>query len=50
MTATKDRSRRGAGSAPVEKLLRDSKIFQIYEGTSQIQRVIIARELFGAKK
>jgi len=31
---------------PVEKLLRDSKIFQIYEGTSQIQRVIIARELF----
>jgi acyl-CoA dehydrogenase len=35
---------------PVEKLLRDSKIFQIYEGTSQIQRIIIARELFGAKK
>jgi len=32
---------------PVEKLLRDSKIFQIYEGTSQIQRMIIARELFG---
>ena len=31
---------------PVEKLLRDSKIFQIYEGTSQIQRVIIAREIF----
>lgn len=31
---------------PVEKLLRDSKIFQIYEGTSQIQRLIIARELF----
>ena len=31
---------------PVEKLLRDSKIFQIYEGTSQIQRVIIAKELF----
>lgn len=30
---------------PVEKLLRDSKIFQIYEGTSQIQRMIIAREL-----
>ena len=30
---------------PVEKLLRDSKIFQIYEGTSQIQRLIIAREL-----
>jgi acyl-CoA dehydrogenase len=31
---------------PVEKLLRDSKIFQIYEGTSQIQRLIMARELF----
>jgi acyl-CoA dehydrogenase len=30
---------------PVEKLLRDSKIFQIYEGTSQIQRMIIAREI-----
>ncbi len=29
---------------PVEKLMRDAKIFQIYEGTSQIQRVIIARE------
>jgi acyl-CoA dehydrogenase len=30
---------------PVEKLMRDAKVFQIYEGTSQIQRVIIAREL-----
>jgi acyl-CoA dehydrogenase len=30
---------------PVEKLMRDAKIMQIYEGTSQIQRVIIAREL-----
>lgn len=30
---------------PVEKLMRDAKIFQIYEGTSQIQRTIIAREL-----
>ena len=29
---------------PVEKLMRDAKIFQIYEGTSQIQRVIIGRE------
>lgn len=34
---------------PVEKLMRDAKIFQIYEGTSQIQRVIIARELFSKK-
>jgi acyl-CoA dehydrogenase len=31
---------------PVEKLMRDAKVFQIYEGTSEIQRVIIARELF----
>lgn len=31
---------------PVEKMMRDAKIFQIYEGTSQIQRVIISRELF----
>lgn len=30
---------------PVEKLMRDAKIFQIYEGTAQIQRVIISREL-----
>ena len=28
---------------PVEKLLRDAKILQIYEGTSQIQRIVIAR-------
>jgi acyl-CoA dehydrogenase len=33
---------------PVEKLLRDSKIFQIYEGTAQIQRLIIARELLSS--
>jgi len=32
---------------PVEKLFRDAKIFQIYEGTSQIQRNIISRELTG---
>jgi acyl-CoA dehydrogenase len=31
---------------PVEKLYRDSKIYQIYEGTSQIQRLIIAREVY----
>jgi len=34
---------------PVEKLMRDAKIFQIYEGTSQIQRMIIARELFSGR-
>lgn len=31
---------------PVEKLFRDAKIFSIYEGTSQIQRLIIAKEIF----
>eukprot|EP00924_Labyrinthula_sp_SR-Ha-C_P000078 maker-scaffold_39-snap-gene-0.35-mRNA-1 protein AED:0.01 eAED:0.01 QI:730/1/1/1/1/0.66/3/246/410 len=30
---------------PVEKLMRDAKIYQLYEGTSQIQRVIVSREL-----
>jgi alkylation response protein AidB-like acyl-CoA dehydrogenase len=30
---------------PVERLMRDAKITQIYEGTNQIQRVVIAREL-----
>ena len=30
---------------PVEKLMRDAKIMQLYEGTSQIQRIVIAREL-----
>ncbi len=30
---------------PVEKLMRDAKVYQIYEGTSQIQRNIIVREL-----
>ena len=32
---------------PVERFMRDAKIMQIYEGTNQIQRVIIARELLG---
>ncbi|HCP46192.1 MAG TPA: acyl-CoA dehydrogenase [Deltaproteobacteria bacterium] len=31
---------------PVEKLMRDAKVFQIYEGTSQIQRLIISKEIF----
>ncbi len=34
---------------PVEKLYRDCKIFQIYEGTSQIQRMIISRSIFDSK-
>uniref|UniRef100_A0A4X1UG84 Medium-chain specific acyl-CoA dehydrogenase, mitochondrial n=1 Tax=Sus scrofa TaxID=9823 RepID=A0A4X1UG84_PIG len=35
---------------PVEKLMRDAKIYQIYEGTAQIQRIIIAREHIGRYK
>jgi acyl-CoA dehydrogenase len=31
---------------PVEKLMRDAKLLQIYEGTSQVQRIVIARHLF----
>ncbi len=31
---------------PVEKLMRDAKLFQIYEGSSQIQRLVIAKEIF----
>ncbi|WP_412474021.1 acyl-CoA dehydrogenase family protein [Halobacteriovorax sp. YZS-1-1] len=31
---------------PVEKLMRDAKLIQIYEGTSQIQRLVIAKEIF----
>ncbi|HMO17913.1 MAG TPA: acyl-CoA dehydrogenase family protein [Oligoflexia bacterium] len=30
---------------PVEKLMRDAKLMQIYEGTSQVQRIVIAKEL-----
>jgi acyl-CoA dehydrogenase len=32
---------------PVEKMMRDAKVLQIYEGTSQIQRIVIARQLLG---
>ena len=32
---------------PVEKLMRDAKLLQIYEGTSQIQRMVIARNMLG---
>jgi len=34
---------------PVEKLMRDAKLLQIYEGTSQIQRVVIARNVLGGR-
>jgi acyl-CoA dehydrogenase len=32
---------------PVEKLMRDAKLLQIYEGTAQVQRLVIARQLVG---
>ena len=32
---------------PVERFMRDAKIMQIYEGTNQIQRVVIAQQLVG---
>jgi alkylation response protein AidB-like acyl-CoA dehydrogenase len=32
---------------PVERMFRDAKIQQIYEGTNEIQRIIIARSLLG---
>ena len=30
---------------PVERFMRDAKITQIYEGTNQVQKVVIAREI-----
>jgi acyl-CoA dehydrogenase len=30
---------------PVERMMRDAKITQIYEGTNQIQRMVMARQL-----
>jgi len=33
---------------PVEKWVRDAKIFQIFEGTNEIQRIVIARSVLGA--
>ena len=32
---------------PVERMMRDAKLTQIYEGTNEIQRVIIARQMRG---
>jgi alkylation response protein AidB-like acyl-CoA dehydrogenase len=34
---------------PVERLFRDAKITEIYEGTSEVQRIVIARELFNER-
>ncbi len=35
---------------PVEKLVRDAKLLQIYEGTNEIQRLVISREVIGPYK
>jgi alkylation response protein AidB-like acyl-CoA dehydrogenase len=35
---------------PIEKLMRDAKVIQIYEGTAQVQRLIIARHLLREKE
>ena len=32
---------------PVEKYMRDAKIMQIYEGTTQIQKLVISRSMIG---
>jgi acyl-CoA dehydrogenase len=32
---------------PVERFMRDAKITQIYEGTNQVQRVVVAKKLLG---
>jgi alkylation response protein AidB-like acyl-CoA dehydrogenase len=34
---------------PVERMMRDAKITQIYEGTNQVQRIVIARQLLGGR-
>jgi alkylation response protein AidB-like acyl-CoA dehydrogenase len=34
---------------PVERYMRDAKIMQIYEGTNQIQRMVIAQQLLGLR-
>jgi alkylation response protein AidB-like acyl-CoA dehydrogenase len=35
---------------PVERMMRDAKITQIYEGTNQIQRLVIAREMLNEQR
>jgi alkylation response protein AidB-like acyl-CoA dehydrogenase len=35
---------------PVEKLVRDAKLLQIYEGTNEIQRLVISRDVIGPIK
>jgi alkylation response protein AidB-like acyl-CoA dehydrogenase len=35
---------------PMEKLMRDAKLLQIYEGTNEVQRLVIAHEVIGPIK
>jgi alkylation response protein AidB-like acyl-CoA dehydrogenase len=35
---------------PLERMLRDAKITQIYEGTNQVQRIVISRQVIGGRK
>ncbi len=35
---------------PMEKLMRDAKLLQIYEGTNEVQRIVISREVIGSIK
>ena len=37
-------------AAGFEKLVRDAKLLQIYEGTNEIQRLVISREVIGPYK
>jgi alkylation response protein AidB-like acyl-CoA dehydrogenase len=34
---------------PVEKYYRDARVFQIYDGTNEVQKIVIARELLARR-
>ncbi len=37
------------GDYPVEKYYRDARVFQIYDGTNEVQKILISRELIGGR-